>query len=44
MTDKKPSFMAAVKAAQTSKQKIPLDKAQEIQQAKFKNKPKKDKK
>jgi hypothetical protein len=34
--------MDAIKAAQTSKPKVPQDKAQEVQQAKYKNK--KDKK
>lgn len=38
MTDKKPNFMSAVKAAQASKNKVPQELAQKVQEAKFKDK------
>jgi hypothetical protein len=41
MTDKKPSFMSAIKAAQTSKTKVPQELTQQVQAAKFKDKPEK---
>ncbi len=41
MTEKKPNFMAAVKAAQASKTKVPQDLAKQVQEAKFKDKPEK---
>lgn len=37
MTEKKSSFMDAIKAAQANKTKVPQAKAQQVQQAKFKN-------
>jgi hypothetical protein len=36
VTDKKPNFMDAIKAAQASKSKVPQAKQQQVQQAKFK--------
>jgi hypothetical protein len=41
MTEKKPNFMAAVKAAQASKAKVPQELTQQVQAAKFKDKPEK---
>jgi folate-dependent tRNA-U54 methylase TrmFO/GidA len=38
MTEKKTSFLDAIKAAQATKSKVPEGKAQQVQQAKFKNK------
>jgi hypothetical protein len=38
MTEKKTNFLDVIKAAQASKTKIPEAKAQQVQQAKFKNK------
>ena len=38
MTEKKTNFMDAIKAAQATKSKVPVAKAQQVQQAKFKNK------
>ena len=37
MTEKKPSFLDAIKAAQASKSRVPEDKSRQVQQAKFKN-------
>jgi hypothetical protein len=37
MTEKKTNFVEAIKAAQASKSKVPLTKAQQVQQIKFKN-------
>ena len=37
MTEKKPNFMDAIKAAQANKTKVPQAKAQQVQAAKFKN-------
>jgi hypothetical protein len=37
MTEKKTSFLDAIKAAQATKTKIPEAKAQQVQQAKFRN-------
>jgi hypothetical protein len=37
MTEKKINFMDAIKAAQANKSKVPLTKAQQVQQIKFKN-------
>tara|TARA_R110000822_G_scaffold308965_1_gene437597 strand:- start:314 stop:475 length:162 start_codon:yes stop_codon:yes gene_type:complete len=37
MTDKKPNFIDAIKAAQASKNTVPLSKTAQVQQAKFKN-------
>ena len=37
MTEKKPNFMDAIKAAQANKTKIPQARAQQVQAAKFKN-------
>jgi hypothetical protein len=37
MTEKKTNFLEAIKAAQANKTRVPEAKAQQVQQAKFKN-------
>lgn len=37
MTEKKTSFLDAIKAAQATKSKVPQGKTQQVQQAKMKN-------
>jgi hypothetical protein len=37
MIEKKTNFAEAIKAAQANKSKVPRSKAQQVQQAKFKN-------
>lgn len=37
MTEKKSSFLDAIKAAQANKSKVPQAKSQQVQQAKYKN-------